>query len=48
MDVKEMLKSPTIMVLLSIPPFRSVNNYIYFGALMLNAYVCGRDSRASS
>ena len=40
MDVKEMLKSPTIIVLLSISPFRSVNNYIYLGALMLNEYVC--------
>ena len=39
-NVSVLLKSPTIIVLLSTSPFRSVNNcFIYFGAPMLNVYI---------
>ena len=39
-DVSSMLKSPTIIVLLSFSPFWSVNICcIYFGAHMLGAYI---------
>lgn len=36
----EVLKCPTIIVLLSVSPFRSVDTcFIYLGALMLGAYI---------
>ena len=39
-DVSGVFKSPTIIVLLSISPFKSVNNcFIYYGAPVLDAYL---------
>ena len=39
-DVSGVLKSPTITVLLSISPFRSLNScFMYFGAPVLGAHI---------